>query len=109
MGKIIGTWNGKELEVGRFYHCYSYGHCSENYEVVEVPRGQLSTLPKGLSEGIIALGEPVRSIGGISRWHVLCNIGTKEDVDYIYNHLHKDIGKTYVMSYDIINYLHSKN
>lgn len=107
--KIIGTWKGKELEVGFYYHLYSHGYHSEQYLVVERPIGQLSTLPTGLSEGIIALGEPVRTIGGHSRWHVLCNVGTKEDVDYIYNKLHIDLGKTWVDAGDIISYLNSKN
>ena len=108
MEKIIGTWCGKELKVGHSYRLRGVGYCSETYDVVEIPTGQLTILPQGLSEGIIALGEPVITIGGHSSWHVLCNIGTKEDVDYIYNQLHRDLGKTYTMAYDIIKYLNSK-
>ena len=32
----------------------------------------------------------------------------KGDVDYIYNQLRRDLGKTYTMAYDIIKYLNSK-
>lgn len=108
MKKIIGTWYGKELEVGHSYRLRGVEYCSETYDIVEKPRGQLTILPQGLSEGIIALGEPVRTIGGHANWRVLCNIGAKEDVDYIYNHLHIDLGKTYIMASDIMKYLNSK-
>ena len=106
--KIIGTWNGVELEQDHNYVGLVLGR-PEIYKVTGRPDGQLGVLPDGLSEGIIAMGQPVRTIGGKSNWHILCKVGTKEDVDYIYNQLHLDLGKTYIMASDIISYLNSKN
>ena len=117
--KIIGTWNGVELMEQRYYAEVNgrvVGHdrkedfkkesCGTIYCIAYYPVGQLAHRPEGLSEGIIAMGDYV-PLGGHSRFNYLCNIGTKEDVDFVYNEVARD--KTVTYASDIIKYLHSKN
>lgn len=113
--EIIGTWNGVELMQGKYYAKVNgrvIGHdrkedfrkesCGTIYFVAYYPVGQLARRPEGLSEGIIAMGDPAPWKG-----IYLCSIGTKRDVDFVYNELSQ--GKTVTWASDIIKYLHSKN
>ena len=113
--EIIGTWNGVELMQGKYYAEVNgrvVGHdrkedfwkesCGTIFNIAYCPVGKLARLPEGLSEGIIAMGDPTPWSG-----NYLCSIGTKEDVDFVYNELSK--GKTVTWASDILKYLHSKN
>lgn len=119
--KIIGTWNGVELMQGKYYaevngkvighdrkEDFNRDDCGTIYNIAYVPVGQLSIRPDGLSDGIIAMGDGT-PIGGKSKFNYLCNIGSKDDADYVCNNLRGDLKKSVVYATDIFKYLNSKN